>query len=115
MGALTLAILAACLWEKQRVRDFTPATPDVLPPPSPYFRSMSEYARVLGYQPGGLFGQDRQSSMYRCCLGLWLSPDQKSLLCIGGGKVARVNYKRTFLISKLSGATSLVTMDAFGS
>ena len=115
MGGMILVVLATCLWEKQRVRDFAPATPDVLPPPSPYFRSMSEYARVLGFQPGGLFGQDRQSSMYRCCLGLWLSPDGKSLLCIAGGKVARVNYKRTMLISKVSGETSIVTMDAFGS
>jgi hypothetical protein len=115
MVALLLATLAACLWEKQRIRDFVPATPEQLPPPSPYFRSMTEYARVLGYQPGGLFGQNRESSIYRVCLSLWLSPDQKSLLCIAGGKVARVPYKRTFLISKLPGDIYLVTMDAFGS
>jgi hypothetical protein len=115
MGALLLAILAACLWEKQRIRDFVPATPEELPPQSPYFRSMSEYARVLGYQPGGIFGQNRKSSVYGVCIGLWLSPDQKSLLCIAGGTVARVPYKRTFLISKLPNKTYLVTMDSFGS
>jgi hypothetical protein len=76
---------------------------------------MTEYARVLGYQPGGIFGQNRKSSMYGVYLGLWLSPDQKSLLCIAGGKVARVPYKRTFLLSKLPDATYLMTMDSFGS
>jgi hypothetical protein len=114
LGVLLIVLLAACLWEKQRLRDFVAATPEELPPPSPYFRSMSEYARVLGYQPGGIFGQNRQSSMYGVYLGLWLSPDQKSLLCIAGGKIARVPYKRTFLISKLPDKTYLMTMDSFG-
>jgi hypothetical protein len=115
MGSLLLAILVACCWEKQRVRDFTPAGPELLPPPSPYFKAMSDAARELGFQPGGVFGQNRKSATYRCCLGLWLSPDQRSLLCIGGGKLARMNYKKTFLVSRLSGEKSLVTMDAFGS
>jgi hypothetical protein len=114
LGVLLLLLMAVCLWEKQRIRDFVPATPEELPPLSPYFRSMSEYARVLGYQSGGIFGQNRQSSMYGVYLGLWLSPDQKSLLCIAGGKVARVPYKRTFLLSKLPDTTYLMTMDSFG-
>jgi hypothetical protein len=113
-GVLLILLLAACLWEKQRIRDFVAATPEELPQQSPYFRSMSEYARVLGYQPGGIFGQNRKSSMYGVYLGLWLSPDQKSLLCIAGGKVARVPYRRTFLISKLPDQTYLMTMDSFG-
>ena len=115
MGAFFLAILAAGCWEKSRVRDFVPATPDVLPPPSPYFQAMNDAARDLGFQPGGLFRQDRNSSTYRGVLGLWLSPDQKSLLCIAGGKIARTNYKKTTLVSRLTSEKSLVTMDAFGS
>jgi hypothetical protein len=115
MGVLLLITFFACLLEKQRIRDFVPAMPEELPPASPYFRSMSEYARLLGYQPGGMFGQNRESSMYRVYLGLWLATDQKSLLCIASGKLARVPYKRTFLISRLPDDTSLVTMDAFGS
>ncbi len=114
MAVLFLATLAACLWEKQRVRDFTPATPDLLPPPSPYFQAMNEAARELGFLPGGLFRQDRNGFLYGCCLTLWLSPDRNSLLCIAGGKVARVNYKRTTLVSRLAGEKSLVTMDEFG-
>jgi hypothetical protein len=115
MGVFFIAILITCCLEKQRVRDFVPATPEVLPPPSPYFQAMNDAARALGFQHTGLFGQDRHSSNYRCCLSLWLSPDQKSILCIGGGKVARIDYKRTMLISKLAGEKSLVSMDIFGS
>jgi len=115
MGGLFVALLITCCCEKQRVRDFVPATPDILPPSSPYFQAMNDAARGLGFQHAGLFAQDRHSSNYRCCLSLWLSPDQKSILCIGGGKVARIDYKRTMLISKLAGEKSLVSMDAFGS
>lgn len=115
MGVLWLSILATAYWEKQRVRDFAPAKPDELPPPSPYFKAMNQAARELGFQFGGLFGQNRNSSMYRCCLGLWISSDGTSLLCIAGGKMARVNYKKTMFISQLDGEQSLVTMDSFGS
>jgi hypothetical protein len=115
MGVLFLAILITCLCEKQRVRDFVPSPPETMPPPSPYFQAMNDAAVALGFQHGGLFGQDRESSNYRCCLSFWLSPDQKSMLCIGGGKIARIDYKRTMLISKLDNGMSLVSMDAFGS
>jgi hypothetical protein len=115
MGVLFLAILITCCCEKQRVRDFAPAAPDVLPTPSPYFQAMNDAASALGFQSGGLFGQARSSSTYRCCISLWLSPDRKSILCIGGGKLARMDYKRTMLISKISNSVSLVSMDAFGS
>lgn len=115
MAVLWVAILAAAFWEKQRVRDFAPVGPDELPPPSPYFRAMNGAARELGFQFGGMFGQNRNSSTYRCCLSLWISADRTSLLCIGGGKVARVNYKKTMLISQLDPEQSLVTIDTFGS
>jgi hypothetical protein len=115
MGGLFLVILITCCCEKQRVRDFVSMPPAEMPPPSAYFQAMNDAASALGFQHGGLYGQDRQSSTYRCCLSFWLSPDQKSILCIGGGKLARMDYKRTMLISKLVGAKSLVSMDAFGS
>ena len=115
MGVLFLAILVTCLWEKQRVRDFAAAPAESMPPPSPYFQAMNDAAAALGFQHGGLYGQNRQSSTYRCCLSFWLSPDQKSMLCIGGGKLARIDNKRTLLISKLNNGISLVSMDIFGS
>lgn len=116
MGGLFLAMLITCCCEKQRVRDFVAAPADSLPPPSRYFQAMNDAAVALGYQHGGLFGQDRRgSTTYRCCLSLWLSPDQKSILCIAGGKLARIDYKRTMLISMFNNGMSLVSMDAFGS
>jgi|ERR1051325_1491816 hypothetical protein len=115
MGGLFLAILIVCLCEKQRVRDFVAAPAESMPPTSPYFQAMNDAAVALGFQHGGLYGQDRQSSTYRCCLSFWLSPDQKSMLCIGGGKLARIDYKRSILISKLNNGMSLVSMDVFGS
>lgn len=107
-------LLVGCL-EKQRIRDFALAPPETLPPASPYFRAMNEAARALGYQPGEVAGQNRNSSTYRCCLALWLSPDQRSLLCIGGGKLARFNYKRTIIFSRLANDRILKTLDECGS
>lgn len=115
MGVLFLAILITCLCERQRVRDFVAAPAQSMPPPSSYFQAMNDAAVALGFQHAGLYQQDRQSSTYRCCLSLWLSPDQKSILCIGGGKLARIDYKRTMLISKLNNGPSPVSMDIFGS
>jgi len=110
---LTLLVVG-CL-EKLHVRGFTVGAPETLPPPSPYFRAMNDAARALGYQPGEVAGQNRNSSTYRCCLALWISPDQKSLLCIGGGKLARMDYKRTSIVSVLADNRILQTMDEFGS
>jgi hypothetical protein len=110
---LTLLVVG-CL-EKHCVRDFAESSPEALPPPSPYFQAMNLAARDLGYQPGGVAQQNRDSSTYRCCIALWLSPDQKSLLCIGGGKLARMDYKRTWILSKLSDDRILQTMDLFAS
>ena len=109
---LTLLVVG-CL-EKQRVRDFALLPAEKLPPPSPYFRAMNDAARDLGYQSGEVVGQDRNSSTYRCCFAFWLSPDQQSLLCIGGGKLARIDYKRTLLLSRLANGRILQTTDAFG-
>jgi len=95
-----MVLLAVGCLEKQRIRDFEPAGAVALPPASPYFQAMNEAARALGFQLDGVFGQNRDSSTYRCCLALWLSADRRTLLCIGGGKLARMNYRRTFLISE---------------
>jgi hypothetical protein len=108
------SLLTVGLLEKQRIRDFVPVPPESLPPASPYFKAMNDAARQLGYQPGEVVGQARNSRAYRCCLAFWLSADQKSLLCIGGGKLAVVDYKRTLVLSKLENGRILVTTDECG-
>src|SRR5262245_53048864 len=108
------SLLTVGLLEKQRVRDFAPVPPESLPPASPYFQAMNDAARQLGYRPGEVVGQARNGRAYRCCLAFWLSPDQKSFLCIAGGKLALVNQKRTSLLSKLENGRILVTIDECG-
>lgn len=108
------SLLVVGLLEKQRVCDFAAVPPETLPPASPYFQAMNDAARQLGYQPGEIVGQARNSRTYRCCLAFWLSPDLKSFLCIAGGKLAMVDHKRTQLISKLENGRILVTTDECG-
>lgn len=108
------SLLGVGLIEKQRVRDFGPVPPDNVPPASPYFKAMNEAAGQLGYGSAEVVGQARNSSTYRCTLALWLSPDKRALLCIFGGKLAGVNYKRTILFSKLENGRVLQTIDEAG-
>jgi hypothetical protein len=110
-----LALFLVGAWEKQRVRDFVSMPSESLPAPSRYFQAMNDNAPALGYQFDQIVGQNRTgSSTYRCCLAFWLSADQKSLLSIGGGKLARLDYKRTTLLSRLANNRILVTTDELG-
>lgn len=108
------SLLAVGMLEKQRIRDFGLVPPECLPPASPYFKAMNDAASQLGYQPGEVVGQARNSRAYRCCLAFWLSPDQKSFVSIGGGKLAVVDYKRTSILSKLENGRILLTTDECG-
>jgi len=108
------SLLVVGLLEKQRVRDFAPVPPETLPPASPYFKAMNDAAPHLGYERGEVVGQARDSRAYRCCLAFWLSPEQKSFLCIAGGKLAMVDHKRTLILSKLDNGRVLVTTDECG-
>src|SRR5262249_49525364 len=103
-----------CL-EKQRIREYRSVAPEVLPPSSGYFKAMNEAASALGFQPSGLFAKAGNGAGSRVQLALWLSGDNKSLLCIWGGKVARIDYKRTCMVSNITDDKSLVTVDQFGS
>ena len=114
IGFFFVTILAVGCLEKHRIHDFKPMGPDLLQVPSPYFQAMNDAARQAGFQLEGVFGQYRRNSTYRCCIALWLSPDGQTLLSVGGGKLAGINYRKTLLLSRLGGKV-LVTMDEFGS
>src|SRR4051794_33411040 len=80
MALLFLAIFLASLFERQRVCDYISPNGKPMPPESPYLKVMNETARLMGFQPGGVFAHSRNGAMYRLSLTLWLSPDKNSLL-----------------------------------
>jgi len=100
--------------EKFRIHDYEPAPDTVLSETSPYFAAMNQAAQQMGFQYGGAFAQSRGSQMYQCRLALWLTPDQGTLVVVVGGKIARMNYRKTFVFSRLSEVKTLVTLDEFG-
>jgi len=110
-----VAVLVVARLEKHFIHQFEPAGPDEMPPRSSYFLAMNEAASSLGYRHCGNFLQSCNSSLYQCCLALWLSADQNILLVIVGGKMAKMDYKRTLLISVARAEKILVTVDDFGS
>jgi hypothetical protein len=109
-----VVFLAIGCMEKQRVRDFEPLHGTDTQAPSAYFQVINESARVTGYHFGGIFAQGR-TGVYRCRIALWIAPDARTLVCIGGGRLAGMNYKKTSFISRTAGGNVLVTMDELAS
>jgi len=105
--------VTACL-EKHVIRQFQPGAPEEVCPPSGYFRAMNESAAQAQLIHCGNYVQSRSSSLYRCCLSLWLSPDHQTLVVVGGGKLAKIDHKRTFFVSVTQDGTEMITVDDFG-
>jgi hypothetical protein len=109
-----LAIFITATLEKYPIRQYQPGSPGEVCPPSAYFLAMNEAAQNFGFRHCGNFLQSRGSSLYRCCISLWLSPDQRSLVIVGGGKLAKIDYKRTFFLSVAEDGKEILTVDDFG-
>jgi len=105
--------LVAC-WEKHPLRQYQPGAPEAVGPPSGYFRAMNEAAAARNLQHCGHYLQTRDSSLYRCCVSLWLTADQCTLVTVWGGKLAKIDYKRTLFISVTTDGGEIVTLDDFG-
>jgi len=105
--------LVSC-WEKHPIRQYQPGAPEDVSPPSGYFQAMNESAARYNLQHCGNYVQTRSSSLYQCSLSLWLKADQGTLIIVGGGKLAKIDYKRTLFISVTEDGKEIVTMDDFG-
>jgi len=105
--------LTAC-WEKHPLRQYQPGAPQEVCPPSGYFQAMNDAAAKRNLVPCGNYIQSRNSSLYKCCISLWLTAEQCTLIMVWGGKLAKVDYKRTLFISVTNNGQEFVTMDDFG-
>jgi hypothetical protein len=108
------AILITAILEKHLIRQYQPSLPEEVCPRSAYFLAMNEAASKSGLRHCGDFMQFRGSSLYKCCLSLWLSPDQSFLVLVGGGKLAKIDHKRTIFLSVTNDGKEIVTVDDFG-
>lgn len=109
-----VAIFLTACWEKHPIRQYQPGVPEDAAPPSGYFRAMNEAAAKQNLLHCGNYIQARNSSLYQCCISLWLTADQCTLITVWGGKIAKVDYKRTLFISVTNDGREIVTMDEFG-
>ncbi len=105
--------LVAC-WEKHPIRQYQPGAPEEVGPPSGYFRAMNEAAAKRNLIHAGNYLQKRGSSLYKCCITLWLTTDCGTLIVVGGGKLAKIDYKRAIFTSVTVDGNEIVTMDEFG-
>ncbi|MHC4744790.1 MAG: class I SAM-dependent methyltransferase [Planctomycetota bacterium] len=114
-GAAAFAILLVSLYkfERRYIHDFESVAESQLPKLSWYTCEMNDQARRLGFQHCGWYGQKRKG-LYKAIATMWMSPDNLKLLVVGGGKIAGINYKVTYLYSKIIGVTTVVTSDEIG-
>lgn len=109
-----VSILLVARLEKYYIHQYEPVDLGTLPPPSRYFQAMNDAARTMDLRHCGDFVQSRGGSMYKCCLSLWLSADERTLLLVGGGKLARIDHKRTFFLSVIDSEKEIISVDDFG-
>src|SRR5712672_819046 len=106
-----LLMIGASLLEKQRIRLFEAVAKEAFAPASPYFDAMNEAAAAQGFIPGGTYARVPGRNVY---MAAWLNPDQTTLACVLGGKVAKMTYRKTLLMSWIEVDRVLVTTDSFG-
>lgn len=114
-GAVAFATLLISIYkfERRYIHDFEPVTESKLPKLSWYTCEMNEQARRLGFQHYGWYGQKRKG-LYKGIATVWMSPDKLTLLVVGGGRVAGIDFKTTWLYSKVIGGIMMITSDEPG-
>lgn len=107
-------MIGVSVLEKQRIRQLEPASLDIIGPTSSYFDAMNSQAAAYGGVFCGYFVRMPRTPVTNCYLGAWLSPDRKTVAYVLGGKVAKINYRKTLLVGWLNDDTFIVTRDDFG-
>jgi hypothetical protein len=107
-------MMGVSLLEKQRVRELEAASRDSITPTSSYFDAMNAAAEAHRYLPCGTFIRTPKTALTNAYMAAWLSPDRTIVAYVLGGKVAKVNYRKTRLISWTEEETFVETRDDFG-
>jgi len=111
--ALAILLMSAYRFERKYIHDFEQVTESKLPKLSWYTCEMNEQAKMLGFQHHGWYVQKRKG-LYKGIATVWMSPDKLTLLVVGGGKIAGIDFKTTWLYSKVIGGILVVTSDEPG-
>lgn len=107
-------MMGVSLLEKQRIRELEAASRDSIIPTSSYFDAMNAAAAAHGYLPCGTFVRTPKTAITNAYMAAWLNPDRTIVAYVLGGKVAKVNYRKTRLISWMEEESFLETRDDFG-
>jgi hypothetical protein len=113
IAGFAVLFISIALLEKQPIREFAPAPPGSASDGSPYFNVMNEAAARLGFQEAGVYTQHRGNRVYKARVAMWVSPDQETLLRVGGGTTAGIPIRRTILTSFFEPGRILETSDDF--
>jgi hypothetical protein len=106
----TLGMILVARIEKRVINVFEPIAEPDLPQQSAYMQAMNRAAENDRFCFCGWYGQ-KQGRIYRAIAAMWLSPDGLTLAVVGGGKIAGIAFKKTYLLSKPIDNAILQTCD----
>jgi len=99
--------------EKQVIRQFEPCEEKDIPYQSAYTQAVNQSAEELGLIFCGWCRQIR-GGFYQATATAWISPDRRTMLLVGGGKLLGMDYKRMYLYSSTIDGPVLLTSDQSG-
>jgi hypothetical protein len=120
LGAVVLFFFAVIaipfcvsLIEKQRVKFLAKSDLSQAPSSSAYFAAVNRMVAEMDFQGCGFYAHPERSRIYADYAALWVAPDADALLLVRGGKIAKINVRRTLLISEFDDGTFLQSHDEF--
>lgn len=108
-----LGIVAACLWERRPVQPYILPPADNVYEPTATAAAENSVAESLGYKHSGAV-HDGKGRLYRVRYDIWVSPDSRTLLVIGGGTVASFPVDGVWLWSRNTNGQILCTTNEIG-
>jgi hypothetical protein len=113
VAAYHLVFVITALLERHPVNPLTPVPLGERVELHPYLQAMNEMAAEAGFVDQGTFGHAK-GGMYRVYTSMWFSPERDVLAVIGGGKMAKLPFRKTGLYSRATGEGFLVSTDEAG-
>jgi len=113
VAAFYLVFVTTALLERHPVNPLTPLPPGERVELHPYLEAMNKMAAEAGFVHQGTFGHAK-GGMYRVHVTIWFSPERDVLAVVGGGKMARLSYRKTLLYSRAAGEGFIASTDEAG-
>ena len=110
VAAYYLVLITTALLERQPVNWLAPVPPGERVELHPYLQAMNKMAAEAGFVDQGTF-RHAKGGTYRVYTSIWFSPERDVLAVIGGGKMAKLPFRKALLYSRAAGEGLIASTD----